>query len=148
MTLTVWKNGDTVRLHQLSADEADGSPQEQIAHLATLEGFAGFTCVEDDYTGSAPDTDPALWRWQDGEIVATVPVPASVTPRQVRLLLLQKGILASVEAMIAQQDQAAKITWEFATEFKRDDALLNTLGQALGLNSAQIDQFFIEAATL
>lgn len=75
-------------------------------------------------------------------------VPASVTPRQVRLLLLQQGLLSSVEAMIAQQDEATKITWEFALEFKRSDPLLNALGQNLGLTEQQIDLFFIAAAEL
>ena len=77
-----------------------------------------------------------------------VVVPESVTPRQVRLILLQQGLLANVEAMIAQQDEATKITWEFASEFRRDDPLLLALSANLGLTSEQIDQFFIAAAAL
>lgn len=76
------------------------------------------------------------------------PVPYSVTPRQVRLLLLQQNLLASVEAMIAQQDEATKITWQYALEFRRDDALLNQLATNLNLSQEQIDQFFITAASL
>lgn len=76
------------------------------------------------------------------------PVPDSVTPRQVRILLLQQGLLASVEAMIASQDEATRITWEYALEFRRDDPLLNALAVSLNLSDAQIDQFFIEAAAL
>lgn len=75
-------------------------------------------------------------------------VPASVTPRQVRLLLLQQGLLSSVEAMIAQQDEATRITWEFATEFRRDNPLLARLAANLGLSEPQIDQFFIAASSL
>ena len=75
-------------------------------------------------------------------------VPTSITPRQCRLILLQQGLLASVEAMIAQQDEATRITWEFASEFKRDDPLLNQLGVALGLTQQQIDEFFIAAAQI
>lgn len=75
-------------------------------------------------------------------------VPESITPRQCRLILSQQGLLASVEAMIAQQDEAAKITWEYALEFKRNDPLLTALGANLGLTSEQIDQFFIAAAQL
>lgn len=75
-------------------------------------------------------------------------VPVSVTPRQVRLLLLSQGLLDQVETMISQQDRAAQITWEFAIEFRRDDPLLNTLGQALGLDATQIDQFFLAASQL
>jgi len=64
------------------------------------------------------------------------------------LILLQQDLLASVEAMIAQQDEATRITWEFASEFKRDDPLLNQLGVALGLTQQQIDEFFIAAAQI
>lgn len=76
------------------------------------------------------------------------PVPQSVTPRQVRLLLLKQGLLDQVEAMIAQQDQATKITWEFASEFRRDNPLLLALAQNLGLTQGQIDEFFIAAAAI
>lgn len=77
-----------------------------------------------------------------------VVVPESVTPRQVRLLLLSQGLLDQVEAMIAQQDQATKITWEFASEFRRDNSLLLALAQNLGLTQGQIDEFFIAAAAI
>lgn len=121
---------------------------EQIAHLATLAFMEGFTCVAENYTGTAPDADPSLWRWDGKAITAAVPIPTSVTPRQVRLLLLQQGLLANVETMIAAADKATQITWEFATEFKRDNPLLEQLAKALGLTDAQVDQFFIAAAQL
>lgn len=82
------------------------------------------------------------------ELQARANVPASVTPRQVRLLLLSQGLLDDVQAMIAAQDQATRITWEFALEFRRDDPLLNALAANLGLTDQQIDDFFIAAAAL
>lgn len=83
------------------------------------------------------------------EYVAPPPVvPQSVTPRQVRLVLLEQGLLASVEAMIAQQDEATKISWQYASEFRRNDPLLNQLAVNLSLTSQQIDEFFIAAAAL
>jgi hypothetical protein len=75
-------------------------------------------------------------------------VPKSITPRQCRLILLQQGLLSSVEAMIAGQDEATRIAWEYASEFRRDDPLLLALAQNLQLTSEQIDQFFIAAAQL
>ena len=75
-------------------------------------------------------------------------VPQSVTPRQVRLLLLQQGLLANVEAIIAQQGEATKITWQYASTFNRDDPLLNQLAVTLGLSEQQVDQFFVAAAAL
>lgn len=79
---------------------------------------------------------------------AIVPVPKSITPRQCRLILSQQRLLDSVEEMIAQQDRATQITWEYALEFRRDDPLLNQLAVNLNLKKEQIDQFFIEAAKL
>lgn len=80
--------------------------------------------------------------------LAKPPPPASVTPRQVRLLLLQKGLLPQVETLVSQSGEAAKITWEFALEFRRNDALLLQLAAALGLTEEQLDNFFIEAASI
>lgn len=122
--------------------------KDQIAHLATLAFMEGFTCVAEYYTGTAPETNPSLWRWNGSSITAALPVPASVTPRQVRLLLLQQGLLANVEALIKAADQATQITWEFASEFRRNDPLLEQLSKALGLTDDQVDQFFIAAAQI
>lgn len=83
---------------------------------------------------------------------ATLPpvVPTSITPRQCRLILAMQGLLPQVEAMIAQQDEATKITWEYALEFRRDDPLLTQLTTNLTppLSAEQIDAFFIAAAKL
>lgn len=148
--LTVWHNASTnaVQLVQLSDDPVDGTAQEQIAYLGTLDVYAGYTCVSEDYSGSVPETDASLWRWDGSQITAIVPVPASVTPRQVRLLLLSQNLLSQVEAIIAGSDQATQITWQYASEFRRDDPLLAALATQLGLSSEQIDQFFISAAAL
>lgn len=132
-TLTKWTNGSSVKLAQLSDDPQDGTASEQIAHMATLDAYSGYQCTDPDYSGPAP-----------------VEVPSSVTPRQVRLVLLAQGLLTSVEAMIAEQDEATQITWKYASEFRRDDPLLAQLAVNLvpPLSSQQIDEFFIAAAAL
>mgnify|MGYP003638401034 CR=1 FL=1 len=79
---------------------------------------------------------------------APPPVPASVTPRQARLLLLSQGLLSQVTTLIAQQPEAAQIAWEYASEFRRDDPLLLSLAASLNLTSQQLDEFFISAASL
>ncbi len=76
------------------------------------------------------------------------PVPYSITPRQVRLLLLQQNLLDTVETMIQSQPREIQIAWEYALEFLRDDPLLNTLAQNLNLTEQQIDEFFTQAANL
>ena len=147
--VTVWTNADNkVLLVQLSSDPADGTPQEQVANRIGYEYLDGWSCVDPDFTGSVPDADASEWRWSDGQIVAVPKVPASVTPRQVRLLLLSQNLLSQVEGIIAASDQATKITWEFASEFRRDDPLLEALAQQLGLTDAQVDAFFIAASKL
>lgn len=73
---------------------------------------------------------------------------APVTPRQVRLLLLSQGLLSQVTDLIAQQPEAAKIAWEYASEFRRDDPLLLSLAATLGLTNQQLDDFFIAAAVI
>lgn len=75
-------------------------------------------------------------------------VPDRVTPRQARLLLLQQGLLAQAEQMIAAMGEEAKITWEFATEITRNHPMIDAMAQTFNLTSEQIDQFFIAAAAL
>lgn len=143
--ITVWNSQNGVRLHQLSEDPSDGTSSEQIAVLAAGP-YSGFTCVSEDYTGPVPDA-PQM-RWDGTQLVAYVRVPEVVSPRQVRLLLLSQGLLENVKAMIAQQDEATQITWEYAEEFRRDNPLLNQLAANLGLTDQQIDEFFVAAAAL
>lgn len=118
----------------------DERPAAEIA----IDGYLVLNL--DDIGGGGPG---AVW---DGEKLAypapSPVVPEAVTPRQVRLLLLQQDLLADVEAMIAQQDEATRITWEYAQEFRRDNPLLGSLAASLGLTEAQIDEFFIAAAQL
>lgn len=103
-------------------------------------------------TGKIIDAD------QDGMPVAIDPpepgitVPSSVTPKQARLALLGAGLLSTVESTIAAlpgiEGDAARVTWGFANEFKRDDPLLLQIAAGLDLDNTQIDQLFIIAATL
>ena len=84
--------------------------------------------------------------------IAKAKVPASVTMRQGRLALLAAGKLAQVDAAIASlpepQKSAALIEWDFSNELQRGNAFVATLGAALGLSDAQVDQLFITAAAL
>ena len=146
--ITVWQKGGEIVLHQLSDAPEDGIPLDQIAHLGNLDAFAGYTCVSDDYTGTIPETDSSLWRWDGRGIVAAVPVPQEVSPRQVRLLLRRQGLLEQVNAMIATQDEDTQIEWQYAETFKRQNPLLLRLAANLGLSEQQIDEFFIAAAQI
>lgn len=79
-------------------------------------------------------------------------VPMAVTMRQARVALLQAGLLepinAAIAAMTGLDGDAARVTWEFSSEVRRDNPLIGQLSTSLGLTSAQLDQLFITAATL
>jgi hypothetical protein len=83
---------------------------------------------------------------------APIVVPASVTPRQLRLALHGAGKLAQVQAFVdsGQAPPEAVISWEYATEFLRSDPMLNQLAGALQppLNQEEIDALFIAAAQI
>lgn len=82
-------------------------------------------------------------------IVPTVAgVPQSVTMRQARLALAATELLATVNAVVAQADEATQIEWEFAATVDRGWPTLIALQGALGLTDAQIDDLFVLAATL
>ena len=79
-------------------------------------------------------------------------IPAEVTMRQARLALLGAGKLAGVESAIASlpepQRTAAQIEWEYSNALQRSNPFVAQLGAALGLDDAEIDALFVEAAKL
>jgi hypothetical protein len=93
--------------------------------------------------------------WSGGEwVVPTQTVPASVSARQIRLWLVRHGILlAAVDAAIdAIPDQlqrdSVRVEWDYAPYVERNHSMLVPLAAALGLTEAQVNQAFIEAATI
>lgn len=148
--ITVWVDysSGSVQLMQLSEMPEDGSYDDQIAALSLLSVFEGYVCVSDNYIGSVPDVGREYLRWDGTSVVAASPVPQSITPRQARIMLLQMGMLQAVEEMIAQQDEATKIAWEYTTEFRRDNPLLLSLSANMSLSSEEVDQFFVNASKL
>ena len=107
-----------------------------------------------------PEFDPVtagcFWRGDHWEIEdakpPVAPVPEVVTMRQARLALLGAGLLAQVEAAIASMPEpyktAASIEWEYSNALQRSNPLVAQLGAALGLDDAEIDALFVEAAKL
>lgn len=95
--------------------------------------------VYDGLTGELiSDTDDGL----------PVPVPALVSARQIKLALLSDGLLDQVDTFATAQDRAVQISWEYATEFQRQDALLLAMATAFGMTDEQVDDLFRLAATL
>lgn len=76
----------------------------------------------------------------------------TITPRQLRLWLLSRGLLAQVpmliDAMPEPDKSVAQIEWEFATVFEHTHPFMQALGSAIGLSSDDIEAGFREAALL
>lgn len=92
------------------------------------------------------------WRDEGNEpdpyVAPPASVPAAVSAAQARLALLNAGLLDSVKTAVGQADQATGIWFEYATEWQRDNAMLNALGVKLGLSAGEIDNLFKAAYAL
>ena len=78
-------------------------------------------------------------------------VKPSLSARQLRLWLVRNGVkLAEVEAAIdglpEDKRDEARIEWEYATEYERDNPLIDTIGALLNLTEEKIDAGFKVAA--
>lgn len=105
-----------------------------------------------------PDSNPEYLAWiAQGNtpapyVAPPAPVPTSVPRRQGRRALLDAGLLATADALIAAMPsparERAKIDWDDAQTFDRDNPLLIQLASALGLDDAAIDALFVAAAAV
>ena len=120
-------------------DENTGS---QIPHATWLTGTLASQYLADH------DILPGIIATWEQEARERYYDASSITPRQARLALLSAGLLDAVEAYIATQPRAMQLEWEYASEIRRDNALMLTATTALGLNSEQLQALFTEAATL
>jgi len=75
-------------------------------------------------------------------------VPKVVTMRQAKLALLQKNLLNLVNVAIEQADDAAKIEWQYATEVKRNNSLVQVIASQLNITEQQLDELFVLAKSL
>lgn len=84
--------------------------------------------------------------------VVTPVIPREITMRQARLVLLEHGLLANVQTAINNLPEPnktkAQIEWDYSNTLQRDNSFVAVLGAALGLTSEDIDNLFIEGATL
>ena len=128
----------------LSADSSTRIGVIVADSLATAQALnPGMVCVARGTGADLTAVDPPA------QVAASVAV---VTPRQARLALLGAGKLTAVTAALAAmtgvQGEAARITWEYATEIRRDDPLISALAPVLGMSEVQIDALFVQAAGL
>ena len=91
-----------------------------------------------------------LW---NGSAFVAVLIPQTVTRRQAKQALLIGGKLALVQPAInaiadATQRTLMQIEWDDSQEFQRTRASVISIGAAIGLSPAQLDDLFTLAATL
>lgn len=96
---------------------------------------------------SVEDLAALAYAWPTIEDAPDV-VPHVVSRFQARAALLGAGLLAAVEALMADPatPAVARLAWADAQEFKRHSPTVRAMAGALGLTDAQIDGLFITAA--
>lgn len=141
-------NFDPATFEYVGSSEADASPLEPEVLL--LPANATFLVPPLPADDKKIVFQAGAWVLIDAP-PPTLPVVAPeiiVTPWRFRKALNAEGLRSAVEAAIAAADQDTRDGYEFATEFRRHDPLVVTMGAALGKTSAQMDDFFTLAATL
>lgn len=99
--------------------------------------YLGWLAADEANQPLAADPDPVV-------------VPQVVSRFQARMALRNAGLYDSVEALM--QDPSTPIiaveAWNNAQEFHRDSPTIALMAQALGLTETDVDNLFIEAATI
>ena len=102
--------------------------------------------LPDDYAPGRYTYDGGFVRVPDP--VPVVPVPTSVSPRQIRQALTRANLRSQVEDAVTAGDQDLKDWWEFATSCERNHPMVVEMAQGLGVTDEQLDDLFNLAATL
>lgn len=162
MRLTIVPDDGTVIIDRVARNELDFSTCEVPAAVHALQWNEASGWIEfvESIDGTKPgnehlDVLPS-WAnacydvWQAADPIPPEPsvVVTVVSMRQARLALLNGGLLDAVDVAVAGASQADRITWEFATEVRRDDPLVVSIGGALGLTETDIDNLFAAAKEL
>lgn len=74
-------------------------------------------------------------------------VPQAITPLQAKLQLHKLGLLDDVEALVVN-DRTAQLYWEYALVIERDNEILLSMAEQLGLTEDMVDDMFINASKL
>lgn len=128
------------------------SPQENNRIVEVQANNRTFPIAEPLHWVDCPSDCTTEWTYNGSGFVEPLPPePApipTVSMRQARLALLQNNLLDAVNTAINAGNEADKITWEYATEVNRSDALVQNLSAALGLSETDLDNLFILASSL
>lgn len=89
-----------------------------------------------------------LTQAEQDEYLANFRKTTAITMRQCRLVLLQQGLLDTVNTNIGSLTQESQIEWEYGAVVERNSPLVASLGASLGLSEEQLDDLFAVAAGL
>jgi len=86
-------------------------------------------------------------------LASVAPPIQPVTARQIRLALFQNLVTeemidATIAAMDEPQRSITNINWKYAISFERINQFVDLVGDAMGINAAQIDDLWALALTL
>jgi hypothetical protein len=139
----------------------DNRPYSQTDREDLINYYLSIGCVEVPilYNG---DLLKPLWNgteWieeatSEEIIEANKPkVPSQARSMNLRLILIQNGIsMQSIYDTIASlpspNNELAYQMFEYATHYDRNNAMINTLAQLMGVSQEQLDTFFIQAENL
>ena len=84
----------------------------------------------------------------DEPLTIQATIPDVVTMRQARLALLQNDLLDAVDMAVATMTKDVQITWEYATEVRRDNQLVASIKELMLWTDEQIDELFVLAGAL
>lgn len=95
--------------------------------------------LDNTYIPNAKNGD---WQIFEAWLSKNTPTPADIIPpivreidaRRLRLALLQLGKLSVVKSAVNNLDEAAGISWEYATMIREDDPLVVALSSQLNLD--------------
>lgn len=112
--------------------------------------IGGFDGVEPPVGSVEVDAPPThgsqVW---DGESWSEYrPVPQVVSRFQARAALYKANMLESAELAVSNSDPLTKLAWADAQEFRRDSPILQSIAQALGLTSDDLDALFVSASEI
>jgi len=104
--------------------------------------------IEDPNQATVGFTIYELTEQEQADFLALWRNNIAVTMRQCRLVLLQQGLLETVNSNVSSLSDAGQIEWEYAAIVARNSPLVASLAAPLNLSEVQLDELFKLAATL
>ena len=142
------------RLPEPFTGQAGDAYLAALAQIEIEQGEGKWVCTGSLDSIAVCDDPEVCARVACGIAPATVPVVVSITPRQMRLALIDIGVMPNqiTSALAAIPDAQARAKalaeWEFAGAILRTHPLIPGLCAAFGMSEAQVDALFAAAAML